>query len=148
LLSRVEWSSDDGRGQAKSIDRRARRRKSPASLSEREKQEDSVLIDHRTYSIKPGMVDAYLDLYEKYGLTAQTRQLGQPVAYMFAESGAINTIVHIWAYEDAADRMRKRASMAADPEWQNYLRLNAESGYLLQQRTSLMLPAKFAPIKR
>jgi hypothetical protein len=94
------------------------------------------------------MVDPYLDLYEKHGLAAQTRQLGQPVAYMFAESGAINTIVHIWAYEDAADRMNKRAAMVADPEWQSYLRLNAESGYLMQQRTSLMLPAKFAPIKR
>jgi len=112
------------------------------------KQEESVLIDHRTYSIKPGMVGPHLDLYEKHGFTPQTRHLGQPVAYLFAESGAINTIVHIWAYEDAADRMKKRAGMAADPEWQNYLRLNGEAGYLLQQRTSLMIPAKFSTIKR
>jgi len=87
-----------------------------------------VLIDHRTYSIKPGMVGPHLDLYEKHGFTPQTRHLGQPVAYLFAESGAINTIVHIWAYEDAADRMKKRAGMAADPERQNNLRLNGEAG--------------------
>lgn len=107
-----------------------------------------MLVDHRTYRIKPGMTQAHLDLYEKHGLAAQTRHLGQPIAYMFAESGDVNTIVHIWAYEDAADRAARRAKMAADPEWQNYLRLNAEAGYLLEQHTSLMIPAKFAPLKR
>jgi len=107
-----------------------------------------VLIDHRTYRIKPGMVAPHLAIYEKHGFAAQTRHLGAPVAYMFAESGEINTLVHIWAYEDAADRAAKRARMAADPEWQDYLRLNNEAGYLLQQRTSLMIPASFAPIKR
>ena len=107
-----------------------------------------MLIDHRTYRIKPGMVAAHLDIYEKNGFAAQTRHLGQPVAYMFAESGEINTLVHIWAYDDAADRAAKRARLAADAEWQNYLRRNNEAGYLLQQRTSLMIPASFAPIKR
>jgi NIPSNAP len=107
-----------------------------------------VLIDHRSYRIKPGMVPGHLAIYEKHGFAAQTRHLGQPVAYMFAESGEINTLVHIWAYDDAADRAAKRARMAADPEWQEYLRLNNEAGYLLQQRTSLMIPAAFAPIKR
>jgi hypothetical protein len=113
-----------------------------------QRQEDIVLVDHRTYRIRPGFVDPYLDLYEKHGMAAQTRHLGQPLAYMFSESGEINTIVHIWCYENAADREQKRAGMFADPEWRNYLRLNTESGNLLEQRTSLMIPAKFAPIKR
>jgi len=111
-------------------------------------KEDSVLIDHRTYRIKPGMMADHLALYEKHGFSAQTRHLGAPVAYMFAESGEINTLVHIWAYDDAADRAAKRARMAADPEWQNFLKLQNEAGLLLQQRTSLMIPAAFAPIKR
>jgi hypothetical protein len=38
--------------------------------------------------------------------------------------------------------------MLADPEWQKYVRLNAEAGLLLEQRTCLMIPAPFAPIKR
>ena len=107
-----------------------------------------MLVDHRNYRIKPGKVAAHLDLYEKHGFTAQTRHLGQPVAYMFSESGEINTLVHIWAYEDAADRAKRRAAMQADPEWQNYLRVSGEAGYLVDQRTMLMIPAKFAPIKR
>jgi hypothetical protein len=107
-----------------------------------------MLIDHRTYRVKPGTLNAHLELYEKHGFAPQTRHLGQPLAYLYAESGDLNTIVHIWAYEDAADRAKRRAAMAADPEWQNYLRLSAEAGYLQEQTTKLMIPAKFAPIKR
>lgn len=107
-----------------------------------------MLVDHRTYRVKPGMMQAHLDLYEKHGLAAQKRHLGEPLAYMIAESGELNSIVHIWVYEDAADRARKRGAMMADPEWQSYLKLSAEAGYLFDQRTSLMTPAKFFPIKR
>lgn len=107
-----------------------------------------MLVDHRTYRIRPGKVPAYLDLYEKNGMAAQVRHLGKPLAYLFTESGELNTIVHMWAYEDAADRASRRAAMMADPEWQNYVRLNTESGYLMEQRTNLMLPAGFAPINR
>jgi hypothetical protein len=110
--------------------------------------EESVLVDHRYYRIKPGMVAAHLDIYEQAGFKAQTRHLGQPLAYLYTESGEVNTLVHMWLYDDAADRARKRAAMAADPEWQNYGRLLAESGYLVSQQNNLMLPAKFAAIKR
>ena len=83
-----------------------------------------------------------------FRLAAQTRHLGPPLVYLQAESGDLNTLVHMWAYESAADRAQKRAVMATDPEWQNYLRLNYDSGFLLEQRNSLMVPTSFAPIKR
>jgi NIPSNAP len=110
--------------------------------------EECVLIDHRYYRIKPGMVPAHLDIYEKHGFAAQSRHLGKPFAYLFTESGEVNTLVHMWLYDDPADRAIKRAAMAADPEWQNYLRLNNEAGYVVSQQNNLMLPTKFAPIKR
>ena len=47
---------------------------------------------------------------------------------MITESGEINTIVHIWVYEDAADRAKRRAAMAADPDWQAYLKKSGEAG--------------------
>ncbi len=107
-----------------------------------------MLVDVRTYHAKPGKLAQQLDLYHKHGFAPQTRFLGSPVAYMYAESGDLNRIVHLWAYESAADREQKRAAMARDPEWQNYLKLNAEAAYLVEQRNSLMIPAGFAPIKR
>jgi hypothetical protein len=114
----------------------------------RRTQEECVLIDHRYYRIRAGFVPAHLDIYEKHGFAAQSRYLGKPFAYLFTESGEVNTLVHMWLYDDVADRAKKRAAMAADPEWQNYLRLNNEAGYVVSQLNNLMLPTKFAPITR
>lgn len=107
-----------------------------------------MIIDHRTYRIKAGHTQTHLAIYEKYGFAAQSRHLGQPFAYLYAETGDVNTVVHQWAYEDAADRARRRAAMAADPEWQVYVKEMLDSNLLIEQKTSIMLPAKFAPIKR
>jgi hypothetical protein len=107
-----------------------------------------LIIDHRTYRIKAGHTQTHLAIYEKYGFAAQSRHLGQPFAYLYAETGDVNTVVHQWAYEDAADRARRRAAMAADPEWQVYVKEMLDSNLLIEQKTSIMLPAKFAPIKR
>jgi hypothetical protein len=107
-----------------------------------------MLIDHRTYRVRPGTLQAHLDIYEQHGYAAQTHHLGKPLAYMVAESGELNTIVHIWAYENAADREKRRAAMQADPDWQGYLKRNRDVDYLQYQETRLMVPAKFAPIVR
>ena len=107
-----------------------------------------MLVDHRTYRIKPGHMNTHLAIYEEYGLKAQWKHLGEPHAYMFAESGAMNSLVHQWVYEDAADRARRRAGMMADPDWQVYLKKLNESGLLMEQATSLMVPAKFMKMKK
>ena len=73
-----------------------------------------MLLDHRTYRAKPGTLQAHIDIYEKHGLAAQVRHLGPPLAYLIGESGELNTIVHIWVYEDAADRARNGAENQPD----------------------------------
>lgn len=102
-----------------------------------------MLIDLRTYTLKPGTMGLQMAMYEKHGMAAQKRHLGEPLIYLITESGEINTFVHGWIYKDAADRSAKRAAMQADPEWQAYLKMNAEAGYLLAQRNNLMTPAPF-----
>ena len=72
-----------------------------------------------------------MKLYEDNGWEVQRRHLGEPVVYGAVETCNVNSYVHIWAFEDAADRATKRAAMAADPAWQNFLKLSAESGNLM-----------------
>jgi hypothetical protein len=107
-----------------------------------------MLLDHRTYTLRPGTMAKHLAIYEEYGLKAQKKHLGEPLAYLITESGEINTYVHIWVYKDAADRATKRAAMQADPDWQLYLQKTGEAGYLIKQENKLMTPASFAPIAR
>ncbi len=107
-----------------------------------------MLLDHRTYTVRPGTLRKQLELYEKHGLSPQKRHFGEPLAYLVAETGDVNTYVHIWVYADAADRTARRASLMADPEWRAYLEMNAAAGFLLQQVSKLMSPVPFAPIRR
>lgn len=102
-----------------------------------------MIYDHRTYTCRPGTIAKQLALYKERGWVPQTRNLGQPVLYAMTETGDPNTYIHIWAYRDAADRAQRRAAMQADPDWQAYLVANAEAGFLIAQRNTILMPAPF-----
>jgi hypothetical protein len=104
-----------------------------------------VIVDLRTYTVRPGTLSAQLSLYEKFGYPVQLRYMGEPHFYLVAESGELNTFVHGWVYDSAGDREEKRARMAQDPDWKTYLGENAKAGNIIAQRTNLMVPASFAP---
>lgn len=102
-----------------------------------------MLYDLRTYTCTPGKIKKHLALYAEHGFDVQRRHLGEPVVYLQTETGDVNSYVHIWAYDDAADRARKRAALQADPEWAKYLVLSADAGYLMSQNNRLMTPVPF-----
>jgi len=102
-----------------------------------------MLFDMRIYTCKPGTVPAQLELYRQHGYAAQTRHLGKPVLYGVTETGPINTYVHVWGYESAADRETKRAAMQADPEWQAFLQKSKEAGHLIGQENRLLTSVAF-----
>ncbi len=106
-----------------------------------------MLFDVRIYTCRPGTIKKHLALYEKMGKGPQTRHLGDPFAYLVTETGNVNQYIHIWKYEDAADRAKKRAAMMADPQWQAYLEESAKLGALEQQQNQLMAPVPFFPVK-
>ena len=107
-----------------------------------------MLLDVRTYTCRPGMIKKHLALYDQLGKGPQTRHLGQPLAYLQTETGNVNQYLHIWVYEDAADREKRRAAMQADPDWIAYTVESAKLGALDVQENRLMKPVDFFPIKR
>ncbi len=107
-----------------------------------------MLLDVRTYTCRPGTIKKHIALYEKMGKTPQTRHLGQPLAYMTTETGNVNQYIHIWVYENAADREKRRAAMWGDAEWITYTEESAKLGALEHQDNRLMTPVPFFPIKR
>jgi hypothetical protein len=106
-----------------------------------------VLLDVRTYVCKPGTLKAHLDLYEKHGKAPQVRHLGQPLLYAACETGNPNEYIHIWCYQNAADREARRAHLWLDPEWLSYVKQSAELGALESQQNKLMKPVDFFPLQ-
>jgi hypothetical protein len=51
--------------------------------------------------------------------------------------------VHLWQYQDLADRERRRDAMEADPEWQVYRRIALEEDTLVDMENQILKPAPF-----
>jgi hypothetical protein len=102
-----------------------------------------MLFDVRTYVCRPGTIKRHLALYAEYGFEVQKKHLGDPVVYLQTETGNVNSYLHIWAYQDATDRARRRAALQADPAWGIYQDKSAEAGYLVSQENKLMTPTAF-----
>lgn len=102
-----------------------------------------MLYDVRTYTCRPGTIKKHLALYAEHGYEIQSRHLGKPLAYMQTETGNVNSYMHIWVYQDAADRATRRQALQSDPEWASYLTKSAEAGYVVSQENRLMTAVPF-----
>lgn len=109
-----------------------------------------MIYDHRTYTCRPGTIQSQLQLYAEHGWAIQSRHLGEPLLFAATETGNVNSYIHIWVYESAADREQKRARLQQDPEWIGYLKKSAEAGNLVSQTNTILKSAPFftAPMPR
>ena len=105
-----------------------------------------MIFDLRIYTFKPGMHGAWLAMYEKHAYPIQQRYLGKPVVFTTTEVGPLNQVIHLWAYADMGERERKRDAMQQDPEWQAYLKMNAEAGYQVHMENRILRSTSFSPL--
>ncbi len=105
-----------------------------------------MIIEHRTYTFRPGTVEGWLKKYEAEGLPVQKKHLGQFVGLYVSEIGRLHQTVLIWAYENLADREARRASMYGDPDWQKFIASVWALDAIQTQDVMIMNPAPFSPI--
>jgi hypothetical protein len=104
-----------------------------------------MIVEERTYTVKPGTVQQYYADYDPRGLKIQQRVLGNLIGYFHTEIGALNRIVHLWGYDSLAERERRRAALAADAEWLAYLQQSPD--IIVEMKTRILVPAPFSPIR-
>src|SRR5580704_3049867 len=102
-----------------------------------------MIFDHRTYTIKPGRLARFLETYERLALPLQRKYLGEPYGFFVTHIGPLNRVVHLWPYEDLADRERRREAMEADPAWQAYRRAALEDDTLADMESQILKPVSF-----
>jgi hypothetical protein len=100
-----------------------------------------MIYDHRTYTVAHGKMADYLQRYEAIALPISRRHLGPLVGFWITDIGPLNQVVHIWQYDSLQDREDRRARMYADPEWQEFLKLN--HGTFVAQEVKILKPARF-----
>lgn len=76
-----------------------------------------MIIEERNYLVRPGAAAKYAQLWDEYGREPQMRVLGNLLGFYITEVGELNTLVYLWGYEGLDDRAKRRAELAADPDF-------------------------------
>ena len=105
-----------------------------------------MIVEHRTYTLKPLRTREFLELYERAALPLQKKHLGHLVGFFVSEVGPLNQVVHLWAFDSLGDREKRRAALEADPLWPGYVDALRELDCMQQQETKLLRSASFSPV--
>lgn len=101
-----------------------------------------MIYEKRTYRISAGRAPEFLKLYEAEGLRLIT-QYAKLIGCWTTESGPLNSVVFLWAYDSFSHRTEQRAKLAEDPEWQSFV--SKILPYLAYQESVFLTPAAFSP---
>lgn len=105
-----------------------------------------MIVEHRTYTFRPGQVDRWMRKYEAEGLPIQKRHLNTFLGLFVSEIGRLHTIVLMWGYDSLADREQRRATMYADPAWQKFIAEVWALEAIQTQDVMIMNPAPSSPV--
>jgi NIPSNAP len=102
-----------------------------------------VIYEMRTYQVQAGKAGEFLKMYQAQGLPLISRYT-KLVGCWTKESGVLNSVVFIWAYDDLGHRTTQRAKMAQDAEWMAFVPCMLP--YLVHQESVFLSPAVFSPL--
>jgi hypothetical protein len=101
------------------------------------------LYELRTYRIIVGKAADVVDLYAREGWPAIRRHPPRLVGYFTGDVGALNELVHLWKFEDDADRRAFWKALFADPEFMAFaVKLRP---MIASQENKLMMGAPWGP---
>lgn len=104
-----------------------------------------MIVEHRTYTFRPGMVDRWMAKYGAEGLPIQKKHLNTFLGLYVSEIGRLHTTVLMWAYDSLADREARRQSMYADPAWQAFIQEVWALDAIQSQDVMILNPAPYSP---
>lgn len=100
-----------------------------------------MIVEERTYTLHPGKLAAFMRIVEEVGLPVLRPGLGNLIGYFHTETGTLNQVVHLWAYESMADREARRTALAKTKAFQDYA---AQVTPLVQKMENrILVPAPF-----
>lgn len=102
-----------------------------------------AIYELRTYDVVVGKMAEAIALYNTEGWPAIQRHPERLVGYFTGDVGAINQIIHLWKFEDDADRRAFWAGVFADEAFMDFARKLRP--LLLSQNNKLMLASPWGP---
>jgi hypothetical protein len=102
-----------------------------------------AIFELRTYDVVVGKMADVTELYRTEGWAAIERHPKKLVGYFTGDIGALNQLVHLWKFDDDADRRAFWKGLFSDPQ---FMAFAAKLRPLLRaQENKLLLAAPWGP---
>jgi hypothetical protein len=111
----------------------------------RDGREKRMIYEMRTYTVKIGKTQEYLQLFEKIGMPIISKYT-KLVGYWYTEIGELNQVIHMWEYKSLDIRAERRQALYNDPEWLNNF-ISKAMPLLEKQESKILYPTPFSPIQ-
>lgn len=102
-----------------------------------------AIYEMRTYRAIVGKMSDLIELYKTQGWPALERHPKKLVGYFTGDVGAMHELIHIWKFDDDADRRAFWAGVFSDPEFMAFAKQIRPM--LATQENKLMLSAPWGP---
>lgn len=102
-----------------------------------------AIYELRTYEVAVGNMARVVELYQEEGWPALKKHPERLVGYFTGDIGALNKLVHLWKFEDDADRRAFWAGVFSDAEFMAFAKQLRP--LLVSQNNQLMLSAPWGP---
>ena len=104
-----------------------------------------MIVEMRTYTLKPLRTADFLNLYEQAALPLQLKYLGHLIGFYVSELGPLNQVVHLWGFDSLAERESRRLAMERDPGWTPYREALRDLDVILAQESKILKSTAFSP---
>jgi hypothetical protein len=102
-------------------------------------------VDERIYTIQYAQVPNYVAITKALAKPVIDRAGWQLIGYFSSITGQINQVVHLWYWDNHAQREERQAKAVADPGWAVY---QAGNGHrVIDQKNRYLVPTKFSPVR-
>jgi len=102
-----------------------------------------AIFELRTYDVVVGKMADVVELYKTQGWPALAKHPPRLVGYFTGDIGALNQLVHLWKFNDDADRRAFWAGLFSDPEFMAFARQLRPM--LQHQQNKLLMAAPWGP---
>ncbi len=105
--------------------------------------QEGGIYELRIYRTEVGKARAWAGLFKD--IMPVREKYSKNVGIWLGEAGQPNEVLHMWNYPSLEARMKIRVAVAADPEWQGFLKKGA--GMLVEMQSTLLLPTSYSAMK-
>ena len=102
-----------------------------------------AIYELRTYNVIVGKMSELVDLYKTEGWAALQKHPKKLVGYFTGDIGALNQLIHVWKFDDDADRRAFWAGVFGDAAFMAFAKKIRP--LMLSQENKLKMAAPWGP---